>query len=115
MPSRISLRRCELREDRGVVVLDLAQVGDAIRESAPVRGRMERLVDVQVGTSACWLPRPSSWSPLWSDWSARPAPSIELHAEELTEILRRTERRAGQLVQRWALLEFLDTELDLAH
>src|SRR5215510_8334229 len=38
LPSRMSARR----------FLNLAQVGDAIREAAPVRRRVERLVDVQV-------------------------------------------------------------------
>ena len=107
----------ELREHRGVVVLDLSQVGDAVRESAPVRGRVERLMDVQVRVRphAGFLDhlQRRHLGPIGLPGKRE---HLELHAEELTEILRRTERRTRQIVHRvGVLLELLHAELDLAH
>ena len=99
-----------------MVVLDLPQVGDAVRESTPVRGRVERLVDVQVRV------RPHAG---FLDHLQRrhlgpirlpgKRDHLELNVEQLAEILRRTERRTRQIAERLGvLLEFLYAELDLA-
>ena len=89
----------ELREHRGVVVLDEPQVGDAFRESTPVRGRVERFVDAQVrvGPHAGFLDHlhRGHSGPIRLPGQGD---HLELNVEELTEILRRTERRTRQIV-----------------
>ena len=89
-------------EDLGVVVLDLPQVGDAVREPAPVRGRVERLVDVQVriGPHAGFLDHLHRGHPGPVGLPGQ-RDHLELHVEQLAEVLRRTERRARQRPSSW--------------
>ena len=105
----------ELREHRGVVVLDEPQVGDAFRESAPVRRRVEGLVDSQVRVR----PHAGFLDHLHRRHSGPirlpgQREHFELHADELAEILRRPKRRARQIDRLGVLLELLHAELDLA-
>ena len=101
-PSGVPARRCaNFANTLRVVVLDEPQVRDALRIPAPVRRRMERLVDaeVRVRPHARFLDHLHR-----DDVRAVRLPGqrdhLELHVEQLAEVVRRADRRIGQVGER---------------